>query len=266
MSPARTPKTRIDVLLVERGLAPSRARARALLMAGLVDVDGARVDKAGTTVPQDAEVRVRPAGPTYVSRGGDKLEGTLTPFRPRGLVIEDRVAADFGASTGGFVDCLLQHGAKRVHAIDVGHGLLHEKLRADGRVVVRERVNARHVSPDDLGEQVDLVVIDASFIGLSKLLPAAHAVLRDGGDLVALIKPQFEAGRRQASRGRGVIRDDRVRAQVVGKALEHVREAGFEVVADAVCVIAGPKGNREHFVWARRSARGACRSPGMGEP
>ncbi|MFW5739373.1 MAG: TlyA family RNA methyltransferase, partial [Myxococcota bacterium] len=232
-------KMRVDVLLVERGLAPSRARAQALVMAGLVDVAGARVDKAGTAVPADAEVRVREGGTRYVSRGGDKLAGALERFQPHGLAVEGRIAADFGASTGGFVDCLLQHGATRVHAIDVGHGLLHERLRSDQRVVVRERVNARRVTAGDLGEHVQLVVIDASFIGLGKLLDAARSVLLDGGELVALIKPQFEAGRREVSRGRGVIRDEQVRAQIVGDVLEQVREAGFETIADAACAIAG---------------------------
>lgn len=253
--PIRKRKVRVDVLLVERGLAPSRARAQALVMAGLVDVAGTRVDKAGTSVAEDVDVVVRQAGPVYVSRGGDKLAGALHDFAPHGLVVESRVAADFGASTGGFVDCLLQHGATRVHAIDVGHGLLHERLRSDERVVVRERVNARHVTAEALGESVDLVVIDASFIGLSKLLGAAFAVLRDGGELLALIKPQFEAGRREVNRGRGVIRDEEVRAQVIAEVLDQVSAAGFEMIADAECVITGPKGNREHFVYARKVTR-----------
>ncbi|PKN36250.1 MAG: TlyA family rRNA (cytidine-2'-O)-methyltransferase, partial [Deltaproteobacteria bacterium HGW-Deltaproteobacteria-20] len=180
MIASRGPKSRLDVLLVERGLAPSRARAQALVMAGLVDVNGMRVDKAGTTVPVDAAVQVRSSGSAYVSRGGEKLAGALASFAPHGLQVLGVVAADFGASTGGFVDCLLQHGAARVHAIDVGHGLLHERLRGDERVVVWERTNARHVTTESIGESVGLVVIDASFIGLSKLLGAVREVLREG--------------------------------------------------------------------------------------
>jgi 23S rRNA (cytidine1920-2'-O)/16S rRNA (cytidine1409-2'-O)-methyltransferase len=249
---SRGPKSRLDVLLVERGLAPSRARAQALVMAGLVDVNGVRVDKAGTTVSFDAAVQVRSSGSAYVSRGGEKLAGALASFEPHGLQVRGVVAADFGASTGGFVDCLLQHGAARVHAIDVGHGLLHERLRGDERVVVWERTNARHVTIESIGESVGLVVIDASFIGLSKLLGAVREVLREGGELVALIKPQFEAGRREVARGRGVIRDDEVRANVIHQVLDQVSADGFDVIADAACVITGPKGNREHFVYARK--------------
>ncbi len=246
-------KVRADVVLVERGLAPSRTRAQALIMAGVVDVDGVRVDKAGTLVSDQARMTVRQSGSIYVSRGGEKLAGALRDFSQHGLCVEGKVAADFGASTGGFVDCLLQHGALRVHAIDVGQGLLHERLRQDARVVVRERTNARYVTVEALGETVGLVVIDASFIGLSKLLGAARGVLEEGGELLALIKPQFEAGRQEVSRGRGVIRDDAVRERVITDVLEEVRQAGLRTIADAACVLAGPKGNREHFVYARKA-------------
>lgn len=244
--------SRIDMLLVERGLVPSRARAQAVVMAGLVDVDGVRVDKAGTRVFTDAAVHLRTSGPTYVSRGGDKLQGALVSFAPHGLCVHGSVVADFGASTGGFADCLLQHGAQRVHAIDVGHGLLHERIRSDPRVVVWERTNARYITQETLGESVDLVVIDASFIGLSKLLGAAHAVLRDQGQVLALIKPQFEAGRREVSRGRGVIRDDETRAAVICETMAGIEAAGFDLIADAACVIPGPKGNHEHFAFVRK--------------
>jgi 23S rRNA (cytidine1920-2'-O)/16S rRNA (cytidine1409-2'-O)-methyltransferase len=248
----RKRKVRADVVLVERGLAPSRARAQALIMAGVVDVDGVRVDKAGTLVSDQAQMTVRQSGSIYVSRGGEKLAGALRDFSQHGLCVEGKVAADFGASTGGFVDCLLQHGALRVHAIDVGQGLLHERLRQDPRVVLRERTNARYVTVETLGEAAGLVVIDASFIGLSKLLGAAHGVLEEGGELLALIKPQFEAGRQEVSRGRGVIRDDDVRERVIAQTLEEVRQARFTTIADAACVLTGPKGNREHFVYARK--------------
>ncbi len=244
-------RQRLDLVMVEQGKAPSRAKAQALVMAGLVRVAGQRVDKPGTLVAVDAEVAVEPSGSSYVSRGGNKLAGALASFAAAGLQVQGKTAVDFGASTGGFVDCLLQHGAVRVHAVDVGHGLLHEKLRNDPRVVVHERTNARYVDAATLGERVDLLVVDASFIGLGKLLEAAASVLRDGGEMLALIKPQFEAGKREVSRGRGVIRDDDVRERVVSEAMGQVIAAGFEIVGDAPCAVLGPKGNREHFVYAR---------------
>jgi 23S rRNA (cytidine1920-2'-O)/16S rRNA (cytidine1409-2'-O)-methyltransferase len=186
-----------------------------------------------------------------VSRGGDKLEGALAAFAPQGLTVEGKICLDVGASTGGFTDCLLQHGARRVHAVDVGWGQLHARLRGDERVVVRERTNARHLTPADLGEPIDLVVVDASFIGLDKLLPAIAAIL-PRGELVALVKPQFEAGRRAAARARGIIRDDAVREEAIERAIQAIVEAGFAVVARADSALAGPKGNVEHFVYARR--------------
>lgn len=251
---ARPRKLRADVLLVDRGLAPSRAKAQALVMAGVVFSNDLRVDKPGMQLDTDTDLHVKSSGREYVSRGGQKLAGALEAFQDQGLCVDGVVAADFGASTGGFVDCLLQHGARRVHAIDVGHGLLHDRLRSDARVVVREKVNARYVTAEDLGERVDLVVIDASFISLSKLLGAASEVVRDGGELVALIKPQFEAGRQEVSRGRGVIRDEDIRSRVIADVLDQVRGAGFDTIADAPCVITGPKGNQEHFVYARKRA------------
>ncbi len=248
--PARLPKKRVDVVLVAQGKVETRARAQAFVMAGRVRIGGVRIDKPGTIVSIDAALDVD-AEQTYVSRGGHKLEGALASFAALGLDVRHKIAADFGASTGGFVDCLLQRGATRVHAIDVGHGLLHERLRQDARVILHERTNARTLDPTLLGEQVELVVIDASFIGLAKLLDAARAVLVPGGELLALIKPQFEAGREEVSRGQGVIRDEEVRTRIVMEVLEQVRGAGFEVLGDAACVLTGPKGNREHFVYGR---------------
>ncbi len=255
VSGARSPRQRLDLVLVEQGKAESRARAQALILAGRVSVAGRRVDKPGTLVAIDAVVEVADRGAAFVSRGGDKLAGALRAFSSFGLTVVGKTAADFGSSTGGFVDCLLQHGASRVHAIDVGQGLLHEKLRVDPRVVMHERTNARFVDAATLGETVDLVVVDASFIGLGKLLDAVVRVLGAGGELVALIKPQFEAGRREVSRGRGVIRDEQTRARVVQEVLARVVEAGFEVVAEAPCSVLGPKGNREHFVFARLQSK-----------
>lgn len=221
-------------------------------MAGKVEVDGTVVTKAGTLVSAHTPLLVLDLGPVYVSRGGEKLAGAFASFMPLGLRIADKVAIDIGASTGGFTDCLLQSAARRVYAVDVGRGLLHEKLRTDSRVVVLERTNARQLTVEQLGERVQVAVVDVSFIGLAKLFGALKRVLRpEDGELVALIKPQFEAGRSEASRGKGVIRDDAVRKRVIDRAMQELRDACFDVVADAPCVLPGPKGNREHFVYAR---------------
>jgi 23S rRNA (cytidine1920-2'-O)/16S rRNA (cytidine1409-2'-O)-methyltransferase len=247
-SPPRAGKLRADQLLVERGLCESRSRAQALILAGEVLSGTERVEKAGQLLRVDAPLSVR-TQERYVSRGGLKLQGALTDlgFSPEGLV-----AADVGASTGGFTDCLLQHGATRVYAIDVGHGQLAERLRKDARVVSLERTNARHLQAPDVGGGVELVVVDASFIGLDKLLPALFAIALPGAHLLALIKPQFEVGREEARRGGGVVRDDAVRAAAIAAALGAMTAAGFEVLADAPCRVPGPKGNREHFALARR--------------
>jgi 23S rRNA (cytidine1920-2'-O)/16S rRNA (cytidine1409-2'-O)-methyltransferase len=242
-------KARIDQLLVDRGLADTRAKAQALILAGAVYVRGQRVDKAGTTVPDDCEVDVRDGKLPYVSRGGVKLAGALDAFAidPRALR-----CLDVGASTGGFTDCLLQRGAAHVVAVDVGYGQLAQKLRIDPRVTNLERTNARTLTPDAIGGGAELTVVDASFIGLGKLAEALARCTVDGGTLVALVKPQFEVGRAEASRGKGVIRDEAVRAAAIGEARGELIAAGFEVRGEADCVIAGPKGNREAFFHARR--------------
>jgi 23S rRNA (cytidine1920-2'-O)/16S rRNA (cytidine1409-2'-O)-methyltransferase len=242
-------KVRLDQLLVARGLAPTRARAQSFVLAGEVFVAGVRVDKAGALVAEDAPVEVRVADHPYVSRGGVKLAGALDGF---GLDVRGLRCLDLGASTGGFTDCLLQRGAAQVVAVDVGYGQLAHKLRVDPRVVVRERTNARTLAPADVGGPVDLTVVDASFIGLAKLMPAAARCTRPAGELVALVKPQFEVGREQASRGKGVVRDEAVRAEAIAAAVEAVRDAGFDVLGRRDSVLAGPKGNREAFVRARR--------------
>jgi 23S rRNA (cytidine1920-2'-O)/16S rRNA (cytidine1409-2'-O)-methyltransferase len=242
-------KIRLDQLVVELGLAPSRARAQALILAGSVLVNETRVDKAGTLIADGALVTLRGEVIPYVSRGGVKLAGALDAFavKPSGLR-----CLDIGASTGGFTDCLLQRGAAQVIAVDVGYGQLAHKLRIDPRVVVLERTNARSLNVTQLGGAADLTVVDASFIGLEKLIDAIHLCTRAGGELVALIKPQFEVGRAEAARSKGVIRDDGVRARAIEGAVADVRAAGFEILAHVDCVIAGPKGNLEAFVHARR--------------
>ncbi|MBX3246759.1 MAG: TlyA family RNA methyltransferase [Myxococcales bacterium] len=241
-------KVRVDQLLVERGLAPTRARARALVLAGLVYSGERRVDKAGDALPSEAPLTVRGDDNPFVSRGGLKLEGALDAF---GYDPAGKVAADFGASTGGFTDCLLQRGALRVYAIDVGYGQLHPKLRGDARVVVMERTNARHLDAQSLPEPVDVVVIDASFISLGKLLPAACAVTRPGGDVLAMVKPQFEVGRAQLGKG-GVVRDEEARAAAIDGVAAEAALLGLTERARADAALKGPKGNHEAFLWLQR--------------
>ena len=247
-NPAVTKRVRLDQLLVQRSLAPSRERAQALILAGVVRVDGERAARAAAPVAEDAALEVE-ASPRYVSRGGEKLAGALDAFA---LDVSGIVAIDVGSSTGGFTDVLLQRGAARVHAIDVGKGQLEWKLRTDPRVVVHEGVNAREGIP--VGETVDLVVADVSFISLRLVLPPALAHLRDGGDVVALVKPQFEAGREAVGPG-GVVRDPEVRAAAVLSVARELASRGVPVVAVAPSVIAGREGNREIFVHARKGAR-----------
>jgi 23S rRNA (cytidine1920-2'-O)/16S rRNA (cytidine1409-2'-O)-methyltransferase len=243
-------KERVDVLLVERRLAESRARAQALLIAGRVFSGEQRIDKPGTSLLRDAPLSLRGEENPYVSRGGLKLAGALEAFP--GLQVEGRVAVDVGASTGGFTDCLLQRGAQRVYAVDVGWGQLHPKLREDPRVVVRERTNARALSSTDFPEPIELAVVDASFIGLGALAPALAAMLAPGGELCAMVKPQFEAGRDEVRKGRGVIRDPEVRRGAIARATEALQNQGFVLLASCDAPLAGPRGNLEHFVHARR--------------
>jgi 23S rRNA (cytidine1920-2'-O)/16S rRNA (cytidine1409-2'-O)-methyltransferase len=242
-------KVRADQLLVERGLAPSRARAQALIMAGDVLAGTQRIDKPGHLLASDVALSVRDAAHTFVSRGGVKLEGALHDFK---LDVAGLRAIDVGASTGGFTDCLLQRGARHVIAVDVGYGQLAQKLRSDDRVTVMERCNARELTADAVGGVVDLVVVDASFISLTKLLDAIAGLLRPAGHLVALIKPQFEVGKEVAKRAAGVIRDDTARSSAIQEVLAAVDRQGFRVLAHVDCVIPGPKGNREAFVHAQR--------------
>ncbi|MDH7488400.1 MAG: TlyA family RNA methyltransferase [Anaerolineae bacterium] len=236
-------KVRLDVLLVERGLAETREKARRLTLAGHVEVDGRIADKPGMAVPRDADVRVREGLP-FVSRGGLKLAAALDAF---GIAVDGLVAADFGASTGGFTDCLLQRGARRVYALDVGYGQLAWPLRDDPRVVVMDRVNVRYL--EGLPEAVDLVTIDVSFISLGLVLPAALRVLKpESGQVVALVKPQFEAGRDKVGKG-GVVKDPAVHREVLEKVRDAARGLGFRVRGLIRSPITGPAGNAEFLLY-----------------
>ncbi|HYO52971.1 TlyA family RNA methyltransferase [Archangium sp.] len=239
-------KERLDVLVVERGLAESRTKAQALILAGQVVVDDQRVDKPGALVPVEAELRLKGEVLPYVSRGGLKLKAALERF---GLDVRGKVAADIGASTGGFTDCLLQEGATRVHAIDVGYGQLHEKLRTDARVRSRERVNARYLTAEDLPEPVDVVVIDVSFISLTQVLPAVLPFLKRGGLLVALVKPQFEVGPDKVGKG-GVVKDPVARQEAIDSVSAFVREQGLVVRGVMDSTVPGPAGNVEALLVA----------------
>ena len=244
-------KQRVDVLLTLRGLAPTRARAQALVLAGRVYVEERRVDKAGALLPEDTPLTVREGDHPYVSRGGVKLAGALDAFA---LDVRGARCLDVGASTGGFTDCLLQRGAARVVAVDVGYGQLAQKLRDDPRVVNLERTNARDLDPEAIGGPADVVVVDASFIGIGKLAAALFANAKPGGALVALIKPQFELGREAAARGKGVVRDEALRRAAIDEARRELEAAGWEVLGEADSTLAGPKGNLEAFVWCRKPA------------
>jgi 23S rRNA (cytidine1920-2'-O)/16S rRNA (cytidine1409-2'-O)-methyltransferase len=252
VSAAGKGRARADALVVSRGLADSLGRAQALIMAGEVLSGDRRVDKSGDLLAVDAPLALR-VRDRFVSRGGDKLDAALTAFTPLGLNVKGKVCLDVGASTGGFTDCLLQRGAARVVAVDVGYGQLAQKLRDDPRVDVRERVNARELAPGDFSPPPALVVVDASFIGIGKLMDAIAAVLPAGGELVALVKPQFEAQREAVSKGRGVIRDPAIRGAAIADARAAIRAAGFTLLGDVDSAVPGPKGNVEHFVYARRN-------------
>ena len=242
-------RVRLDQLLVQRALAPSRERAQALILAGAVRVDGEVADRAAAPIPETAAVTVV-AGPRFVSRGGEKLDGALEDFA---IGVGGKVVLDVGASTGGFTDCVLQRGARRVYAIDVGRGQLDWKLRTDARVVSREGVNAR--VGFELPEPVDLIVADLSFISLRIGLPPSFRLLRDGGDVVALVKPQFEAGRDAVGRG-GIVRDPAARAAAAVRVAEAFTALGVGAVAIAASRLAGREGNREIFLHCRQGDAG----------
>ena len=242
------PKIRLDVLLVERGLAESRAKAHALVMAGQVRVADQVVLKPATAVQADSKLTVD-KGPRFVSRGGEKLDAALETFA---IDVKGFVCADVGSSTGGFTDCMLQRGAEKVYAIDVGKGILHWKLRNDKRVVVMEETNARYV--ESLPEQIDFVTIDASFISLKVLLPTVKKWINNETNLLCLIKPQFEAGKKDVARGDGVIRDPEIHKSVLLDVLNFVQHEGFTIHGLIKSPLLGPKGNAEFLVWLKQAS------------
>ncbi len=241
-------KTRLDVLLVERGLEESRQRAQAVIMSGVVYVDGQRADKPGMTVPAGAKVELRGDRLPYVSRGGLKLEKAMKRFPIR---LEGAVCGDIGASTGGFTDCMLQNGAARVYAVDVGRGQLAWKLRNDPRVVCLERTNARYLSREQIPEDLAFASVDVSFISLKLILPPLAALLVEGGQAVSLVKPQFEAGREKVGK-KGVVRDPAVHLEVLERFLDHAGEAGLTVRGLTWSPIRGPEGNIEYLGWLQK--------------
>jgi len=243
-------RTRLDKLLVDRGLVSSRERAQRLILAGEVWLGDKRLDKPGTLVDAKAEPEVRGADIPYVSRGGLKLEGALSAFQ---LDVRGMVAADIGASTGGFSDCLLQRGARRVFAIDVGYGQLAWKLRQDSRVTLFERANIRHFDVALINEPIDLVVIDVSFISLRLVLPTARALLRPTGALLALVKPQFEVGREHVGSG-GVVRDPLQHQSALATIRSCGEALGLRCLGECESPIVGAKGNREFFLYFTRGA------------
>ena len=243
-------KERLDVLMVKRGLAASREKAKAVIMAGDVLVDGQREDKAGTMFADTVDITLKGNPLPYVSRGGLKLEKAMTHFN---LMLDGKVCMDVGASTGGFTDCMLQNGAVKVYAVDVGHGQLDWKLRNDERVVCMERTNIRYVVPEDIQERPSFVSIDVSFISLTKVLGPVRDLMEKDGELVCLIKPQFEAGREKVGK-KGVVRDPAVHEEVICKVMEFAAEIGFELLHLEYSPIKGPEGNIEYLLHVRKAA------------
>jgi 23S rRNA (cytidine1920-2'-O)/16S rRNA (cytidine1409-2'-O)-methyltransferase len=244
-------KIRLDQLLVEKGLAESREKAKRLIMSGQILVDGYPAPKPGQTLDPDHKIVLKEAE-RFVSRGGEKLEGAMEAFP---IELTGKVCLDIGSSTGGFTDCMLQHGAAKVYAVDVGKGQLHWKLREDPRVVVMEGVNARYLTPSDLPEPADFASIDTSFISLTNILPAVKGLLKPGGEIVSLIKPQFEAGKEEVDKGRGVITDPAIHEEVVSKVRKFgTEELKLEWLGISTSPLKGPKGNVEFLAhWKKQT-------------
>lgn len=242
-------KERLDILLVKRGLAPSREKAKAMIMEGNVFVENQREDKAGTSIPENAKIEIKGNTLKYVSRGGLKLEKAMNHFD---IELQNKVCMDIGASTGGFTDCMLQNGASKVYAVDVGYGQFAWKLRTDERVVCMEKTNIRYVTPEDIGEPLDFASVDVSFISLSKVLPAARELLKDGGEMVCLIKPQFEAGREKVGK-KGVVRDRAVHEEVIRMVMDYASSIDFYPLALDFSPVKGPEGNIEYLLFLSKN-------------
>ncbi len=245
-------KERLDVLLVKRNLAESREKAKAVIMSGIVYVDGQKEDKAGASFPETVQIEVRGSTLKYVSRGGLKLEKAMTCF---GVTLEGKICMDVGASTGGFTDCMLQNGAVKVYAVDVGHGQLAWKLRNDERVVCMEKTNIRYVTPESVADKIRFVSIDVSFISLTKVLGAVKALMEPDGEVVCLIKPQFEAGREKVGK-KGVVREKSVHLEVIEKVAAFAGSIGFEAQHLEFSPIKGPEGNIEYLLHLKNHMEG----------
>ena len=241
-------KERLDVLLVKRNLAESREKAKALIMSGIVYVNGQKEDKAGTTFEETAPIEVRGSTLKYVSRGGLKLEKAMDLF---GVRLDGKICMDVGASTGGFTDCMLQNGAVKVYSVDVGHGQLAWKLRNDERVVCMEKTNIRYVTPEDIADPIGFASIDVSFISLTKVLGPVKALLEDNGQIVCLIKPQFEAGREKVGK-KGVVREPAVHLEVIDMVIDYALSIGFEALNLEFSPIKGPEGNIEYLLYLQK--------------
>ena len=246
-------KERLDVLLVQKGLAPSREKAKTMIMEGNVFVDNQREDKAGTFFDPSVNIEIHGNTLRYVSRGGLKLEKAMAQF---GITLDDKVCMDIGASTGGFTDCMLQNGAKKVYAVDVGYGQFAWKLRQDPRVVCMEKTNIRYVTPEDIGDALNFASVDVSFISLTKVLGPAKELLKDGGQMVCLIKPQFEAGKDKVGK-KGVVRDPAVHKEVIERVILFAKSIGFGILHLDYSPIKGPEGNIEYLVYIRKEAEGS---------
>ncbi len=238
-------KERLDVLMVQRNLAESREKAKALIMSGIVYVNGQKEDKAGTSFEETVQIEVRGSTLKYVSRGGLKLEKAMSRF---GVQLAGKVCMDVGASTGGFTDCMLQNGAVKVYAVDVGHGQLAWKLRNDDRVICMEKTNIRYVTPEDIGDRIEFSSIDVSFISLTKVLGPVKQLLTDNGQVVCLIKPQFEAGREKVGK-KGVVREKSVHLEVIEMVMDYARSIGFGILGLEFSPIKGPEGNIEYLLY-----------------
>lgn len=255
-------KERLDVLLVQRGLAPSREKAKAIIMSGIVFVDNQREDKAGSFFDEKVNIEVRGKTLKYVSRGGLKLEKAMEEF---GVELDNKVCMDVGASTGGFTDCMLQNGATKVYSVDVGHGQLAWKLVQDERVVCMDKTNIRYVTPEDIDDVLDFASIDVSFISLTKVLLPVKNLLRDNGQVVCLIKPQFEAGREKVGK-KGVVRDKKVHIEVIENVIDFAKEIGFAILNLDFSPVKGPEGNIEYLLYLEKMSEGEEKEQAQVDP